>query len=346
MALSRRLARAALEGLSEEENLELIIDGQDTSSGHTTENVGTGTLEEGHNTFLLDDLGACIERALVLDGLTGSHHHTTTNSVERVGCNTSTGGDTPTEEEGGQEVVLEGSGQDDGLDRVVHTEVKTTVHNDTRHRGHETTIEAGNTVRGKGLPVDVDETVKLTLTTPLGGLGVVGKTGTGIVKGIDEKEGSGTSSTTGGKVTRHPLGVAILILLVAEHLLELITEGKVQGLGGEVTDDIGRVTSPEGQDALVCGGPPKAIHNAIVFPVKTASLEHLILILNEKLDTLDRGSSGLGDSSRNTTHEEIDHKGGHPHDGLLLCCLGHFDGCLVQKKKRKDGVERNSSLRE
>lgn len=81
------LARATLEGLSEDEKLSLcssvsdrfngstleglltIVDGQDTGTGNTTENVGTSTLEERSETFGGKDLSGSIERTLVLDGL-------------------------------------------------------------------------------------------------------------------------------------------------------------------------------------------------------------------------------------------------------------------------------------
>jgi len=45
-ACSIRLTRTTLEGLSEHEELDLVVDGQDTSASDTTEDVGTGTLEE------------------------------------------------------------------------------------------------------------------------------------------------------------------------------------------------------------------------------------------------------------------------------------------------------------
>jgi len=40
------LARATLEGLAEHEELGLVVDGKHTSTSDTTEDVGTGTLEE------------------------------------------------------------------------------------------------------------------------------------------------------------------------------------------------------------------------------------------------------------------------------------------------------------
>lgn len=189
----KRLAGTTLEGLSEEEELELIVDGQHTSTGDTTENVGTSTLEQGLDALLGNDLAESVEGRGVLDGLTRGHHHTPTDGVERVRGNTSTGGDSPTEKERGKEVVGEGTGEQDRLQGVVHAEVETTVDDNTSDRGTETTVQTGNTVRGEGLAVDVNETVELTLTTLLGGLGVVGQTGTGVVKGVDEEQGSGTS---------------------------------------------------------------------------------------------------------------------------------------------------------
>lgn len=185
---------STLEGLSEKDELELIVDGQDTSTGNTTENVGTSTVEQRLNTVLGDNLAGSIEGVLVLDGLTRGHHHATTDGVKRVGSDTGTSGDTPSESERGKEVVGEGTDKEDRLDGVVQTEVETTVDDDTSDRGHETTVETGNTVRGEGLAVDIDETVELTLTATLGGLGVVGKTGTGIIQRVDEQHRSGTSS--------------------------------------------------------------------------------------------------------------------------------------------------------
>jgi len=132
----------------------------------------------------------------VLDGLARGHHHATTDGVKGVRGDTGTSGDAPAEQERGEEVVGERTDEDDRLDGVVHAEVETTVDDYTKNGGHETTVETGNTVRGEGLAVDVDEAVELTLTALLGRLGVVGQTGTGVVEGVDEEERGGTSSLT------------------------------------------------------------------------------------------------------------------------------------------------------
>ena len=182
------------EGLAEEDDLELIVDGQNTSTGNTTEDVGTGTLEERLDTLLGDDLAGSVHGTVVLDGLTGGHHHAATDGVQRVRGNTGTSGDAPTESERGEEVVLKVADEDDGLDGVVHTEVKTTVNNDTSNGRTETTVKTSNTIGSEGLLVNINQTVELTVTTSLGVLVVVGKTSTGVIEGVDEEEGSGTSS--------------------------------------------------------------------------------------------------------------------------------------------------------
>jgi hypothetical protein len=195
-------------------------------------------------------------------------------------------GDSPSKSERSEEVSLEVSGEDDGLERVVHSEVwscasvslwaggrrgrltKTTVDNDSDDGGEESTVETGNTIGGDGLLVDIQQTVELTLSggSLLGGLVVVGETGSGVVEGVDEEEGGGSGGGSGGKVTSHPHGVAILSLGVGEEGLVVVLEGaegerrqyqrtdgdtlnsQVKGLGREVTDDVGGVSTPD------CGG--------------------------------------------------------------------------------------------
>lgn len=125
--------------------------------------------------------------------LAGSHHHTPTDSVEWVRSNTSTSSDSPAEEERCQEVALQRTNKEDGLDRVVHAEVQTTVNDDTSDGRHETTIETSDTISSESLLIDVDQTIKLTGTTSLGVFVVIGKTGTGIVKRIDEEKRSSPS---------------------------------------------------------------------------------------------------------------------------------------------------------
>jgi len=65
----RRLTRSTLVGLAEHEELGLVVDGEHTSTGNTTEDVSTGTLEERLDTLSGDDLPGSIESTIVFDSL-------------------------------------------------------------------------------------------------------------------------------------------------------------------------------------------------------------------------------------------------------------------------------------
>ena len=103
------------------------------------------------------------------------------------------------------------------------------------------------------------------------------------------------------------------------HKRVVRTEGKVQGLCGEVPDDVGGVTSPEGEETLVTVGTRETVTNTLVGLGETTLLDlgkensqesrtavpakltdHLILVLNEELDTLNGGCGGLGDGLEDT----------------------------------------------
>ena len=58
---------------------------------------------------------------------------------------------------------------------------------------------------------------------------------------------------------------------------------------------------------------------------------HLILVLYQKLDSLNGGSGGLGDGSGDTSHEEVGHEGT---EVLGLGWVGHDAGLLVLNKTR------------
>ena len=123
-----------------------------------------------------------------------------------------------------------------------------------------------------------------------------------------------------GNVTGKPLPVS-LRLLEAEQGLEVVLEGKVQGLGGEVSDDVGSVTSPQGYKAFLLVGSGEAVHDTLVRGSETSLLDpesrqgfvaqkarvnsHLILVLDQELDSLDGGSGSLCNGGRDTSHEEI-----------------------------------------
>ena len=72
-------------------------------------------------------------------------------------------------------------------ERIVDTEVETTVDDDTNDGGNKASVETGNTVRLESLAVDIDETVELALSSTLCRFGVVGKTSTSVIERVDEE---------------------------------------------------------------------------------------------------------------------------------------------------------------
>jgi len=84
--------------------------------------------------------------------------------------------------------------------------------------------------------------------------------GTSEVKGVDEAEGGGSSSTAGGQVAgKVSPELGVLVNSAKEDLLVLVLKGEVEGLGGEVPDHIGEVTTPEAGEALFFGDAHEAV---------------------------------------------------------------------------------------
>merc|ERR1719225_708782 len=189
-----------------------------------------------------------------------------------------------------------------GLQGIEHTEVHSTVDEDTDSRDGEASVDALDTVGLQGLDVDVDETVELTLSTLA--FVVVGQPGPGKVKGVHEEKGQGSSSTTGGDVGGE-LDGGRSVLGGGEEGLDGVLEGKVQSLGGEVPQHVGKVSSPEGSNTLGGHHPLSAVKTTGVGLVQTTLLDHLILVLDEQLDSLDGGSHSLGDTSSNPGQHEV-----------------------------------------
>ncbi|KAH3663715.1 hypothetical protein OGAPHI_005116 [Ogataea philodendri] len=294
--------------LTKQNHLQLVVHGDNTSRSNTSQNVSTGTLEQGLNTTSSNDLGESIETVLVLDGLTRGHHHSSSDSVQWVSSSRSTSGNSPTKQEGSNEAALKRTNQNDRLKGVVETEVKTSVDNDTDDRWQETSVKTGDTVSSKSLSVNVNKTIELSLTT-LRGLSVVCQSGSGVIQRVNEEQRSGTSKTTGSQVTSEPWPVTLL-LLETKHLLELVLESKVQSLGWEVSDNVGGVTFPERRETLLSESSLETFTNTVVSLSESTLFDHLVLVLDQKFDSLDWGGTGLSDSGGDTSHHEVDEERG------------------------------------
>ena len=67
---------------------------------------------------------------------------------------------------------------------------------------------------------------------------------------------------TGGHVGREELPEIGARVVPREEVLDRVFEGKVEGLCGEVADNIGQVAAPERGNALLCRHPREAVDDA------------------------------------------------------------------------------------
>ncbi|GMT19204.1 hypothetical protein PFISCL1PPCAC_10501, partial [Pristionchus fissidentatus] len=169
---------------------------------------------------------------------------------------------------------------------------------------------------------DLDEAVNQSVEFAGSGLSdVSSQAGTGKIERVDEAERGCSGSSSGSKVSGEELPeVLLLVKTLEEDLLVSILEGEVQSLGGEVTDDIGEISSPESGETLLLGDSHEHINDALVTLVFCDGAR-CVLHLKEELDTLDGGDSGLGDGSGRSSGGQIDKE-------LLgietLCFFGHY----------------------
>lgn len=124
--------------------------------------------------------------------------------------------------------------------------------------------------------------------TFLCGFSIVGQSSTSIIQGIDEQKTAGPGGTTRSQVTGEPHPVSIPFLLESKQFLEVIYplikrshdchgglitfECKVQRLGGEITDDVGGVTTPEGKDTFFSGSTAETLNDTVITFGKTSGL--------------------------------------------------------------------------
>lgn len=108
--------------------------------------------------------------------------------------------------------------------------------------------------------------------------------------------------------------VLLFVESLKEDCLVCVLEGEVHGLSWEVPDDVSEVSSPEGSNSLLLWDTDENIHDSLVTLVNGDSLgsildlkffifiveKSFITHLEEKLDTLNWGNSGLGDGSSGT----------------------------------------------
>ena len=305
----RSLRRA---GYLSEHLLDLTVQHQHQGRAHGTQSVGSGALEEGGDALLLADLVEAINGALVDPlglRLLGLHLQTTTDGVEGVGSVSSKdGSELGNAELGGKAynvtVLLVGVHVGEGIE---HAEVHATVGDDAHDRHTEAIVQSHNT---RGSSSGLDKAITQAVEALLARAHIGGKTGTGIVQGVDNAQRSSTSKTTGSHVDGEELGEFLFLISLGENILDHILEGKVEGLGREVTKNVGEVSTPESSHTLLSGHTSEAItYTRITLDLARHDVGVGILSLDDQLDTLDGGSASLGDSAADATSGEILQKG-------------------------------------
>lgn len=112
----------------------------------------------------------------------------------------------------------------------------------------------------------MSQTSELTLLS--GFADISGQTCSGEVEGVDETERRGSGGAARRQVTRKvPPELFVLVHAVEENLLVLVLESKVEGLSGEVSDDVGQVPSPVREEALLFGDADNTVDDALVLLV-------------------------------------------------------------------------------
>ena len=200
---------------------------------------------------------------------------------------------------------------------IKETEVNSTVGDDTNNGNTDTVVQSSHTSRGDGLFDAVGKAVELLLSTS----DIGGETCTSVVKGVNDGEGSGSSKTTRGHVDSEELGKLGVLVCLGEEGLNSVLEGEVEGLGGEITDDVGEVSTPEGANALLAGYTGEAVNDAgVTGDLSGDNFGVGILGLDEELDTLDGGGAGLGHGSGDTAGKEVYYE------------IAHCDGVVERSK--------------
>ena len=130
--------------------------------------------------------------------------------------------------------------------------------------GHvESLVETLEAVALEDLSEAVSQAREFSLGSGLADVG--GEPRPGEVKGVHEAKGRRTGGAAGRQVSGEPTPeMCFLIDSVQEDLLVLVFEGEVEGLGGEVTDHIGQIASPEGNEALLLWDSYDTVYDSLV----------------------------------------------------------------------------------
>merc|ERR1712243_307972 len=177
--------------------LDQVESGEDTGAGDSSEDVCSGALHHRHESLVAQNLHAAVDGTLVVHSRARRHHHSATDGVDGVGGESRDDRDGPSEEEGGQEALV--LSEDDRLERIVKTEIKTAVDEDSNAGDDESSVQTSDAVSGQSLLVDIDQSIVLSLA--VFALGVVGESRSGVVKRVNGAQGERSGESSGSNVS-------------------------------------------------------------------------------------------------------------------------------------------------
>lgn len=272
--------------------MDLVVEDENEGTTGSSDDVRETSLEESSWTFLSEDLVEAIESTvvkLISTSLSGGHHESTSDGIKWIRGDTSSNSDNLSESPLGKEWSLLVVFEELDLSGIVKTEVGSSVHNDTNNGDTETVIEGTDSTVTGSLGETVDETSEFSFSS---GTNISSESGSCEIKWVDEAEGSCSSGTTGSAVTNEEFSWVSLWVVWAESLLVEIFACEVEGLSWEITDNVGKISSPEGGDTLLGNNSLEAVTDTIV-SVFWSDVLVSILNLKKKLDSLDWGNNCL-----------------------------------------------------
>jgi hypothetical protein len=292
-----------------------VIDDQNKSGTSSTKDVGKGSLEESTGSFGLEDLAEAISHTgvqLLVFRFGSIDLETTLHGVEWVGDNSGGGnGDLGNGEFGGKsdggEILLV---RVEGLKSILKTELGSTVDNNSDGRRSNSVVKRHKAVSLNSLLDAINHTGVLLFLSKISS-----KNSSDVDKRVDNGVGSSSGGGTRSNL-RHGEGSEFCLLVVlGEQLLDVVLEGQVKGCGGHVSDTVSEVSTPKRRRSEFGNVTLEGIsHTGVSLHFTRDDARIRVLVLDGKLDLLQRSREGLGDGSGDTSGSQVDKRVGFRHD--------------------------------
>ena len=152
----------------------------------------------------------------------------------------------------------------------------------------------------------VDEAVEFTCFARTD---ICSQTSTGKVEGVHDEQRTGTSETSRGQIGQKEGPEIVLGGVLGEEPFDGVFESEIEGLSGEISDDVGQISTPERGDTLLAGDAHEAVTDASVAGnLARSDLRVRILCLQQQFHALDGGDDGFREGTCGTTGSEIQHE--------------------------------------